>query len=117
MAQVWAVRRHSTEVKSGKVSTYIVHGVTSCTAERADPARLSELIRRHWGIENRSHWVRDKTFEEDLSTVRKGNAPHVLATLRNLAIILLRGRGVKNLARARRDAAASSWRALAIAGR
>lgn len=111
------MRRHSTNVKTGKTSTYTVHGITSCTPERADPARLSELIRRHWGIENKGHWVRDKTFDEDLSTVRKGNAPHVLATLRNLAVILLRGRAEKNLARARREAGASPWRALAIAGR
>lgn len=111
------MRRLSTNVKSGKTRIETVHGVTSCTTQRADPVRLLMAIRRHWGIENQGHWVRDVTFGEDLSTVRKGNAPQVLATLRNFAVTLLRLRGVKNIARARRAAAASPWRALALAGR
>jgi len=117
VAQVWTLRRHSTNVRSGKIRTEIVHGITSLTPERADPERLLSLARGHWEIENKGHWIRDTTFGEDLSTVRKGNAPQVLATLRNLAVILLRGRGVQNMARARREAASSPWRALAIAGR
>lgn len=111
------MRRHSTNVRSGKIRTEIVHGITSLSPERADPGRLSGLVRWHWGIENKGHWIRDATFGEDLSTVRKGNAPQVLATLRNAVVTLLRLRGVKNIARARREAAASPWRALAIAGR
>ena len=117
MAQVWTLRRYSTNVRSGKVRTEIVHGITSLSAEHADSERVLGLTRGHWEIENRGHWVRDTTFGEDLSTVRKGNAPQVLASLRNLAVILLRGRGVDNLARARREAAASPGRAVAIAGR
>ncbi len=42
------------------------------------------------GVENRGHWVRDVTWDEDRSTVRTGSGPQVLATLRNLAISLLR---------------------------
>ena len=44
----------------------------------------------HWGIENRLHWVRDVTLDEDRSQVRTGQAPRVMATLRNTAISLLR---------------------------
>ena len=35
------------------------------------------LSRGHWGIENRLHWVRDVTFDEDRSQVRTGAAPQV----------------------------------------
>lgn len=104
-------------MRSGKVRCEIVHGVTSLGAEQAEPKRVLALTRGHWEIENGGHYVRDTTFGEDLSTVRKGNAPHVLSSLRNLAVMLLRQRGVKNIARARREASASPWRALVIAGR
>ena len=56
------------------------------------PARppLAAWIRGHWEIENKLHWVRDVTCQEDKSLVRTGNAPRVMATLRSLAISLLR---------------------------
>jgi hypothetical protein len=64
--------------------------VTSLTPEQASAKRLLELNRGHWEIENRSHWVRDVTFAEDHSQVRTGAGPRMMATLRNLAIGLLR---------------------------
>ncbi len=50
----------------------------------------------------RLHWVRDVTFGEDLSQIRTGNGPQVMATLRNLAITLHRLTGVTNIAKALR---------------
>ena len=44
--------------------------VTSLTPEQADATRLLALLRGHWGIENRVHWVRDVLFDEDRSQVR-----------------------------------------------
>ncbi len=52
------------------------------------------------GIENRLYWVRDVTYQEDKSLVRTGNAPRVMATLRSLAISLLRLDGQTNIAAA-----------------
>jgi hypothetical protein len=54
------------------------------------------------GIENRLYWVRDVTYQEDKSLVRTGNAPRVMATLRSLAISLLRLDGQTNIAAANR---------------
>lgn len=59
---------------------------------------LLALVRGHWAIENRLHYVRDVTFGEDASQVRKGATPQVLAALRNVVVGLLRGAGWTNIA-------------------
>lgn len=56
----------------------------------ASPERLLGFNRGHWEIENRVHYVRDFTFDEDRSQIRKGNGPHIMASLRNLVISLIR---------------------------
>ena len=72
--------------------------VSDLSGELAGVEALAFYIRGHWGIENRSHHVRDTTFREDLCQVRTGGAPQALATLRNLAISLLRLAGFRNIA-------------------
>ncbi|MEH2181508.1 hypothetical protein [Nostoc sp.] len=64
-------------------------------------------IRGHWGIENRLHWggsavggfpdlrrlpFKDVIFNEDHSTIRKGNAPANLSVLRTMPSARLRQR-------------------------
>ncbi|ONH26609.1 DDE transposase family protein [Pseudofrankia asymbiotica] len=67
---------------------------------QASPTLLTAFAREHWSVENRLHWVRDVTFGEDLSQARTRNAPQVMASLRNLAITILRLTGVTNIAQA-----------------
>jgi hypothetical protein len=78
-----------------------VYAVTSLTAAQAGPARLADWIRGHWGIETLHH-IRDVTFAEDASQVRAGTAARAMASLRNLAIGILRAHGDRNLAAALR---------------
>lgn len=47
-------------------------------------------IREHWQIENGLHWVLDIAFREDESRIRKDHAPQNMATLRHMAINLLK---------------------------
>ena len=54
------------------------------------PERFGEVVRAHWGIENRLHWCLDVTFNEDQSRSRMDHAPQNLAVLRHMALNLLR---------------------------
>ena len=103
-AQVAQVRR--TVTRGGKKSVEVVYLITSADHHAAPPATLAAWVQGHWGIENRLHWVRDVTYDEDRSQVRTGNAPQVMATLRNTAISLLRIAGWTNIATALRHHAA-----------
>jgi predicted transposase YbfD/YdcC len=99
VGQVFTIRREVTHMKMNKETCEIAYGITSLTPQEASPQRLLELNRMHWGIENGLHWVRDETFREDRSQIRTGNAPRVMATLRNLAITILRRCGATNIAK------------------
>lgn len=101
-AQAIQITRTSRKLDEHKRRTEIVYAVTSLTADQAGPAELAAHIRGHWCVENRLHWVRDVTFDEDRSQVRTGNGPRVMASLRNLAIGALRLNGATNIARALR---------------
>lgn len=116
LAQVFELGRHVIMQKTGAERVEVVYGVTSLPPERATPVRLLELVRGQWHIENKSHWVRDVTFDEDRSQVRCGNIPQVMAALRNTAIGLLRWAGYSNIAAACRQLAAQPAQALALIG-
>ena len=88
--------------QKGRKKVEVRYAITSLGPE-ADAARLLRLIRGHWAIENQLHWVRDMTFCEDASQVRKESAPEVMAALRNVVLALLRRAGVKNIAAALRQ--------------
>ena len=94
----------------------MAYAVTSLTPQQAGPARLLELWRGHWGIENRVFWVRDVTMDEDRSQVRTGAAPQIMAGLRNLIISLLRMEKEPNIAAALRRCAAKPHHPLSLVG-
>jgi predicted transposase YbfD/YdcC len=111
--QVFQLERHFVRLKDGKVMEEVVYGVTSLTRAEASPARLLELVRTHWQIENGLHYRRDDTLKEDRCTLR-GQAAEAMAVLNNLILGLLLHRGVKNVPDARRDYAANPKRALSL---
>ena len=114
--QIFCIHRTVTLIKNNKVSTEVVYGITSLTEQKATPARLLEYNRGHWVIENKAHYVRDVTLSEDNSRIRKGNGPRVFATLRNLAINLLRMTGIINIAEAMKKFAHSRHVLMKFAG-
>ncbi len=100
--------------RGGKKTVEVVYLVTSVDGRAADPATLASWVRGHWQIENRLHWVRNVTYQEDTSLVRTGNAPRVMATLRSLAISLLRLAGHDNIAAANRHHARNPPRTVTL---
>ena len=89
LKQGFELVRERTE--KGKTTVEVVHGISSLSPERADAGRLLRLVREHWHVENRLHYVRDVTLGEDACRVRTGSAPQVLAALRNAVVHLLSG--------------------------
>ena len=73
-----------------------------------------DYVRSHWGIENKSHYVRDTTWSEDAHQAYIGNGPRVMATLRNLAAGILRLNGVNDIKRATEEIARDRHRALPL---
>lgn len=115
-AQVFSIQRNRTEMVSQKEHTETVYGITSLTPLKANPARLLSLARGQWSIENRLHYVRDVTYDEDRCRVRKGKGAQVMASLRNLAISLLRMAGAPYIAPALRFCSRSDLRILRLIG-
>ncbi len=102
---VWRKGRRTHEVR---------YAITSLTA--ASAARLLQLIRGHWQIENRLHYIRDVTLGEDASRIRTRAAPRVMAALRNAVLGLLRQHGWQNIAAALRHYAWQPLAALQLLG-
>ena len=114
--QFIAVDRERADLADRMTSMETSYYVTDLRPGQAGPAELASYIRGHWGIENRSHYVRDRVFDEDRSQVRVGGAPQVLATLRNLAISILRLNGFNSIAAGLRWVAWDHRRGLELLG-
>jgi hypothetical protein len=88
----------STVHEDGKQTQATRYFITSAPRALAGATRLQEWGRGHWSVENKSHYVRDVSFGEDASRIRKGSGPEVMAALRNAAIGFFRATGVDNIA-------------------
>lgn len=117
LRQICRVERERVVLRRGravKAAVEVSYAVTSAPPACADAASLLRHLRGHWRIENRSHWVRDVTFDEDRCQVRSGAAPQAVAACRNLAIALLRRRAHPNIAAALRTHAARPHLAVSL---
>jgi hypothetical protein len=92
-SQAAIILREAFEVSGDRVSKEIALVLTSQDAAGMTAAGLNYHERSHWGIENESHYVRDTVYREDHGQAWRGDGPHVLAIIRNLAIGLIRLKG------------------------
>jgi predicted transposase YbfD/YdcC len=108
----------SRRVVQGREETQARYYISSLPV---DAERLAKAVRWHWGIENSLHWVLDVTFREDDSRIRKGFGSENMATLRRLAINLLKREPTKQSLATKRLMAAWDndylFRVLLAAGR
>ena len=72
---------------TSKIEREIRYYITSLNP---DAARLNSVIRQHWGIENKLHWVLDVGFGEDLDRKRAGHAAQNFSILNRIALNLLK---------------------------
>jgi predicted transposase YbfD/YdcC len=77
----------SSRIIGSKTTEETRYYITSLPAE---PKKIANAIRSHWGIENTLHWVLDVTFNEDQSRIRKGHAPQNIAIVRHVALNMLK---------------------------
>jgi predicted transposase YbfD/YdcC len=81
----------------GRIEAERRHGARLHTSTRyvalsrmLSPARLIEVVRAHWSIENALHWQLDVSFHEDNARTRKDNAPQNLSVIRRMALDMLK---------------------------
>jgi predicted transposase YbfD/YdcC len=103
VGQAFLIERHSTEKKSGIRSCEIAYGITSRTAEQADPERVLTVNRGHWTIENSCHYIIDWNYDEDRSRIRTGYGPENITRLRRFAIGVIKSKGVRSVAQKMRE--------------
>jgi predicted transposase YbfD/YdcC len=115
-AQAFLVERYVTDLDDNPTSAVAVLGLTSRPTQRANPEQIATALRGHWSIENGLHYVRDVTFAEDTSRTRTRSGPRIMASLRNLAIAVLRRAGYTNIAEGLRWASYSFDHPLTLLG-
>ena len=84
------IRREIFEISGDRISKEHALILTSRKTESMTAADVNRHIRGHWGIENKSHYIRDTAFREDSSQAWAASGPHALASLRNLTLGLFR---------------------------
>ena len=84
------IERERYTCKTAETSIEVSYALTSLTPDQASPEQLAALVRNHWHIENRLHYVRDFTYDEDRCRVYVRDLPRNLASLTNTAISIIR---------------------------
>jgi predicted transposase YbfD/YdcC len=78
----------ATRTLNGQTSTEDRYFITSNTGH--DIQNIAAAVRAHWQVENSLHWVLDIAFYEDQCRIRSGYAAENLATLRKMALNVLK---------------------------
>ena len=116
LEQVFKLERRFTTLATGKVSSEVQYGLTSLSAQEANPKRLLDIVRSEWTIESGLHYRRDVTFQEDHTRITDKRMGRVMAIINNLVISLLNHHGFDNHAHARRVFNYSPAKAFALIG-
>lgn len=105
LAQVYRLERQLQWWRRGhcyRNSCDVEFGITSLSRKKSTPARLLMVRRTHWGIETGLHYRRDVTFKEDATRMTVGATGHIMASINNLVLSLIRQAKFQNAAQARR---------------
>jgi predicted transposase YbfD/YdcC len=103
VGQAFAIERQFIYKKTGKKSSEVAYGITSRTAEQADPKRVLSVNRGHWTIENSCHYIIDWNYDEDRGRIRTGYGPENITRMRRFAIGIIKAKKVRSVARKMRE--------------
>ena len=87
------VGKQKVDITTGEVSRELWYLLTSLSSRRCGPKELLRGFRNHWSIENSQHHVKDRSWDEDVHTLRRPGLGEVYATLVNTALNALRLEG------------------------
>ncbi len=79
-------RKREKKNKANSCETENVLMITSLE-KKFSPEELLKFNRSHWSCENNLHWIKDKVFEEDKSTISTGEAPLIIDLFRNSLVL------------------------------
>ena len=74
------------DITTGEVSRELWYLLTSLSSGQCGPRGLLKLFRDHWSIENSQHHVKDRSWDEDIHTLRRPGLGEAFATLVNTAL-------------------------------
>lgn len=118
--QVALLRKTTRNIDTGKTTVENWYLITSVARALATGRFFLDTARRHWGIENKLHHVKDRTWLEDDQKTRQRGSGAVLALLRNAVVNGLRvGPGFRkgaSLAEKSRHCLFQPMRAMRLAG-
>jgi predicted transposase YbfD/YdcC len=111
-SQAALIRRDVAEISGQPVSKEVALMITSRESGMMSAREVNKEAREHWVIENKSHYPRDTTYREDHNQSWAGQGPQNLASTRNLAIGLIRRKGINAIKETTEWIAADRMRAL-----
>ncbi len=87
------VEKETVAIATGEVSRERWYLLTSLSSRQCGPAELLRAFRNHWSVENSLHHVKDRSWDEDVHTLRRPGLGEIYATLVNTGLNALRLEG------------------------
>ena len=87
------LEKETVDIATGEVSREHWYLLTSLSSRRCSPRELLRVIRNHWRVENSLHHVKDRSWDEDVHTLRRPGLGEIYASLVNTALNVLRLEG------------------------
>ena len=87
------VEKETVDIATGEVSRERWYLLTSLSSGQCRPRELLQAFRNHWSVENSLHHVKDRSWDEDLHTLRRPGLGEVYAALVNTGLNALRLEG------------------------
>ena len=84
------VERETVDIATGEMNRERWYLLTSLSSRQCGPPGLLKVFRNHWSVENTLHHVKDRSWDEDVHTLRRPGLGEVFATLVNAGLNALR---------------------------